>query len=320
LVVCFQPQGAFAQLSHFPEPHNTGSNMSVLIAEVRGVVVVESTELALFTPDSIVAGATVLSGDPSWGMAAWGDDEFTEEIDGFNTGDTLRFVLWDPVRETELPAEADVEQGSLLWRVNTFTAVKLVVSAPDLPPTPPEWKEIPADVKEEEGSLIEFRIMGRDLNGDSLNITFTSPDLPDAVQFTDHGGGSGTFRWLTTLTDSGSYTAHFTLSDGIFDTTARVGIKVIDVVSNPDYYNLKGPYPNPFNVQARLRFELPDDAGVTLEALDLLGRRITVLEEGVYSPGIYYAHIDATKFGSGSYLFRLEAGDIQQFTMGVVVR
>lgn len=71
--------------------------------------------------------------------------------------------------------------------------------------------------------------------------------------------------------------------------------------------------PNPFNPATVIRFELPDDSQVTLEILDLAGRRVRVLADAVLSAGphaIRWDGRDASGRGvaSGVYFYRLDAG------------
>ncbi|MFH0765725.1 MAG: LruC domain-containing protein, partial [Calditrichota bacterium] len=119
------------ELSHFPPPRNTGVNMSVIIERITGVRVVRGAELACLTPDSLVAGADTLSFTPPWGLAVWGDDNTTEEIDGFRAGEPLRFVYWDPGLRLELDAEMTVIEGAGTYTSNGFMVLGLHVDAPE---------------------------------------------------------------------------------------------------------------------------------------------------------------------------------------------
>ena len=230
-----------ADLIHFPEPHRSSVNMSILIREITGIEIVPGSEIAAFTPDSIVAGAVALEGDTQWGMAVWKDDETTDEIDGFQEGDTIRFVFWDPILEMEMPAVVfEIVEGDekLHFESNGLLVIKLNVEVPEIPPHPPEWIDVPEEKEGEEGGSIEFEIRGRDVNGDDLSITFYSEDLPETADFTDHGNGTGTFQWFPGFFDAGSYTAFFTLSDGSLDTTADVRIIVYDRDMTPEWIDV----------------------------------------------------------------------------------
>ncbi len=76
---------------------------------------------------------------------------------------------------------------------------------------------------------------------------------------------------------------------------------------------LLGNVPNPFGRSTTVRYALPHAAPVTLEVLDLQGRRVRVLAAGVQGPGIIAASWDGrdargSALSSGVYLYRLRAG------------
>lgn len=218
------PDLSTATLRHFPEPHRSSSNMSILLLEISGVEVTEFSEIAVITPDSVVAGATVLDETPPWGLAAWADDETTDQIDGLRVGDTLRFIFWDPVSQREISAGIpEIVNGSSLH----FSADGLLVlKIPFVPEI--EWIEMPVEVTGETGTTITFNVSGKTSNDDDvLTITFSSVDLPQAAGFVDHHDGTGTFIWQTIAADTGAYSATFTLSNGVIEISAVVAIYVI---------------------------------------------------------------------------------------------
>ena len=52
-------------------------------------------------------------------------------------------------------------------------------------------------------------------------------------------------------------------------------------------YHLYPNYPNPFNPGTTIRYELPKTEHVTLRVVDIMGRKITVLANGVQNEGLY---------------------------------
>ncbi|MGA9115896.1 MAG: T9SS type A sorting domain-containing protein [Bacteroidota bacterium] len=64
-------------------------------------------------------------------------------------------------------------------------------------------------------------------------------------------------------------------------------------------------YPNPANPSTTIPFELSERGRIRLEILDILGRRVLTLLDGVYEPGLHRAELDARAFASGAYIYRL---------------
>lgn len=116
-------------LNHFPEPRNTGVNMSVIINGITGIDVIAGTEVACFTPDSLLAGKESLDpNEPNWGIALWGDDSTTDDVDGFQLDEALRFVIWDQANRREVNPVVNVLQGSgLTYTTNGFLVISLSV-------------------------------------------------------------------------------------------------------------------------------------------------------------------------------------------------
>ena len=73
-------------------------------------------------------------------------------------------------------------------------------------------------------------------------------------------------------------------------------------------------YPNPFNSNTAIRFDLPDERKVSLSVYNILGQKIKVLVDDQKEPGLYYVSWDGlnmhnVRVPTGIYLYRLEAGE-----------
>ncbi len=83
----------------------------------------------------------------------------------------------------------------------------------------------------------------------------------------------------------------------------------------PEAYALEAPYPNPTDGSVTVPFRLADEAEVTVEVLDVLGRRVAVLLRERLPAGQHEAVLDAAHFAPGLYLLRAEvqtdAGDVR---------
>ncbi|MBI5058982.1 T9SS type A sorting domain-containing protein [candidate division KSB1 bacterium] len=72
---------------------------------------------------------------------------------------------------------------------------------------------------------------------------------------------------------------------------------------------LRACYPNPFNLQLQIEFELPQTEAVTLTIHDVLGRETAVLADGLQPAGARIVTWDAGEAASGVYFVKLRAGE-----------
>jgi len=84
-------------------------------------------------------------------------------------------------------------------------------------------------------------------------------------------------------------------------------------------------YPNPFNPQTHLRYELPEQAKVTVSIYDLRGREIITLVDAVEDPGRKVVTWNGNSrngkiMSSGVYLCRMQAGNYVQTQKLVLLR
>ena len=79
----------------------------------------------------------------------------------------------------------------------------------------------------------------------------------------------------------------------------------------PENYELFPAYPNPFNPQTTIKYQLPSTGDVKLTVFNLQGQEIQRIETGSQTAGIYSVVWDGcNQYGqsvaSGMYLYRLE--------------
>ena len=131
---------------------------------------------------------------------------------------------------------------------------------------------------------------------------------------------TGSYAWIVTL--PATTNAHLKvvardangsagedLSDASFSILARTaGIEG----GVPREFGLALVYPNPVTGPARVAFDVPRAARVRVSIVDVQGREVAVLEEGMRSAGRYVAIWDGrTREGrasAGVYFARFEAG------------
>ena len=103
------------------------------------------------------------------------------------------------------------------------------------------------------------------------------------------------------------------------------------LTSNDEPANLPGSfvlhpaYPNPFNPITSLRYDLPEQAQVTLTVYDLMGREVTQLINTTQEAGYRSVQWNATdSFGkpvsAGVYFYEIQAGEFVQTKKMVLLK
>jgi flagellar hook assembly protein FlgD len=93
----------------------------------------------------------------------------------------------------------------------------------------------------------------------------------------------------------------------------------------PIQYALHPAYPNPFNPITSLRYDLPEQAQVTLTIYDLIGRKVTQLVNTNQEAGYRSVQWNARdSFGkpvsAGVYLYQIRAGEFIQTRKMVLLK
>ncbi|HID40434.1 MAG TPA: T9SS type A sorting domain-containing protein, partial [Calditrichaeota bacterium] len=172
-----------------------------------------------------------------------------------------------------------------------------------------------------------------ELNNMGFNIYRTESENPDElVQVNEELiPGQGTYPNETDyiFTDkqvkSGkSYTYKL---ESVSLTGVRVEEKVVDVeVPLPDQYVLFNNYPNPFNPETTIRFQLPETQRVKLVIYDIRGTVVkTLVNSDVYSAGDHRVVWDATdqsgnRVASGMYIYSFQAGKFNKIGKMILLK
>ena len=83
---------------------------------------------------------------------------------------------------------------------------------------------------------------------------------------------------------------------------------VDDDVVVPNGYELKNNYPNPFNPNTNIEFNIAESGKVSLVIYDVLGKEVKILVNEEKSSGNYKVTFNANSLSSGIYFYVLKAG------------
>ena len=85
-------------------------------------------------------------------------------------------------------------------------------------------------------------------------------------------------------------------------------------------FALVAPAPNPVVGRSLLTFAVPARAAVRLSLVDVQGREVAVLVNGMREPGRYTAALDAGDLRAGIYFVRMQAGRTKLTRRVVVIK
>ena len=79
-------------------------------------------------------------------------------------------------------------------------------------------------------------------------------------------------------------------------------------------------YPNPFNPSTTIKFTLPREVDVNLSVFNILGQLVGKLVNEHMKAGSHLIRLDANQYASGTYFYRITAGDFVQTKKMLVVK
>ncbi len=134
-------------------------------------------------------------------------------------------------------------------------------------------------------------------------------------------GGNTIIGWgatnptLTEVTPDGHVALELSFPAGVYSyrsfrfpwRSTAAGVRAAAVI--PRSFAVEQNYPNPFNPATVIGYSIPEARNVSLQVLDILGRRVATLASGRQEAGFHTARFDGTGMASGVYFYRLEAGN-----------
>ncbi|MCA1800852.1 MAG: T9SS type A sorting domain-containing protein [Rhodothermaceae bacterium] len=136
--------------------------------------------------------------------------------------------------------------------------------------------------------------------GPELTVWLDDELLYEVTDSTFTGGKAGVYCWA----NQSSYWDNFSVSR----TNTGTGTNLPLTDELPGEIRLDQNYPNPFNPSTNIRFAVQQPEEVTVAVYDITGRLVSTLFSGTKTAGWHEVAWDASGYGSGIYLYRLQAG------------
>ncbi len=93
-----------------------------------------------------------------------------------------------------------------------------------------------------------------------------------------------------------------------------------DLTDLPSEFALLSNYPNPFNAQTVVEYQLPVSSSVKLEVYNILGSKVATLVNGEQEAGYRSVTWDASEVSSGVYFYKLTAGHYSETKRMMLVK
>lgn len=96
----------------------------------------------------------------------------------------------------------------------------------------------------------------------------------------------------------------------------------VEPVSNnlAESYSLSQNFPNPFNPETNINFNIPTHSLVKLVVYDMLGKEVATLVNQNLQAGSYEITFNASKLTSGVYFYKLSSGDFNDVKKMILVK
>lgn len=93
-----------------------------------------------------------------------------------------------------------------------------------------------------------------------------------------------------------------------------------EVKEYPTDFSLDQNFPNPFNPSTVIKYQLPTNSYVILKVYDLLGRELKTLVNEQENAGNYSITFTASNLSSGTYFYRIQAGNFVHTNKFIVLK
>ena len=157
--------------------------------------------------------------------------------------------------------------------------------------------------------------------GEEVIITWESNAIPGLVKVSLHKNGNYYKNIAVTTENDGEYiweVPGYVSPDDVY----TVRVRSVDDTSIKDFSNANftvqaegqpltaiDNYPNPFNPETVIRYQLPNATHVELVVYNMIGQQIAHLVNQTQNAGYHTVHFDARHLASGQYIYQIRANN-----------
>jgi|GEM_PF-2163226 len=239
------------------------------------------------------------------------------------------------VREERVTKDSLLEHNSKLYWINNFPSWTIDTNCQVFQYSPPdaEWSalyfKLDADLGDEwtmwqspyDSTESEIRRIEQIFQAEYLGINTVFKEVVQYTKFLDDGEYYEWLRFVYLLgaglgivqirNDEMPRPPEYLLSAIIDGDTLGT---IVGVENDSDDYlpsstKLFQNYPNPFNPVTKIKYQLSKASYVTIKLYDMLGREVKELINDTQEAGYYELNFDGSGLSSGTYIYRITAGD-----------
>lgn len=122
-----------------------------------------------------------------------------------------------------------------------------------------------------------------------------------------HGNGTSTIEHIYTYADqnlkSGSYLYRLKQID--YDGSYEYSSEIKVGINNGYNFKLDQNFPNPFNTQTRITFQIPEKSFIDISLYSILGEKLETLFNKEFEGGEYELNLDLSESQSGVYFYKM---------------
>ncbi len=276
-------------------------------ATINGIELNAGDEIGVFDGDNCV-GSVLLTAPITPGgyvqVLASADDPSTPGLDGFITEHSISYRFWLSATSEEITDyTVNYSSGSGIFESQGSATVEFT----DVLPV--ELVSFTADVNDNKVQLnwqtaTELNNYGFEIERSINDNEFTklgfvegngNSNSPKYYSFTDTSPFDGAkFQYRLKQIDTG----------GKYEYSNKLDVEIV-----PTKFDLYQNYPNPFNPVTKIRYQLPIESKVLIKIYDLLGAEVKTLINERREAGVYEIELNAQNLASGTYIYRIVAGD-----------